>query len=223
MIDADPDLPALEIFAESAWLEQYLQTLDERLSSIQQQTKLRLEAEIRHKYSHINPNPVPPFEANISDVITHVIPRFFLGGALVSVWAFYEASIEELAAYVRRKEQINLALRDLKGDFNEQARRYFADVLRVPLPFDSRDAERLSHINLLRTCFAHDNGSLRNAPQRRLADIRALAARSIGVVVEENRLIVTTGFVLDSYKVVEKCIQAVLTPLMDRYVVHRNP
>lgn len=103
MIDADPGLPALEIFAESTWLEQYLQTLDERLSSIQQQTKLRLAAEIRHKYSHINPDPVPPFEGNINDVIAHVIPRFFLGGALVSIWAFYEASIEELAAYVKRK------------------------------------------------------------------------------------------------------------------------
>lgn len=221
-MDADPEIPALEIMAESYAIEEYLKALDERLSNIQKQTRFRLEAELRRSYPNIAADSTSEYYEIIRSTVSETLPRFFVGVALVSIWAFYEAALEELANYMRRIGRISLAPKDLKGDFNDQSRRYFAYVLRFPLPYDDHAFERLSQLNILRVCFAHDNGNLRNASDKRLEDIQNILRRSNGVSIAENQLTVTTGFVIDSYRFIEQCLERVLSVVLDRYSKNRN-
>lgn len=217
LMDADPQLPALGIVAESYALEEYLKTLDERLSNIQQQTQFRLEAELRQSYPNIAADPESEYYDIIRSTVIETIPRFFVGAALVSVWAFYESAIEELADYAKRKERIGVSLKDLKGNFNDQSRKYFAYVLKLPLPYTDHAVERLSHLSILRDCFAHDNGNLRNVSEERLEKIRNITSRSDGASIVENHLVITANFVLDSYRFIEQSLQTVLDFYLDRY------
>jgi hypothetical protein len=220
LFDADPGIPALEIFGEMCALEEYLKALDDRLPNIQDQTRLRLEAELRHSYPSLAEDPSSEYLNDIRTTASTTLPRFFVGGALVAVWALYEAAVEEIAGYIRRKEQIRLSLKDLKGDFNDQSRKYFADVLRYPLPYDDATFGQLSRLSMLRVCFAHDNGNLR--PER-IKDIEKNLEGLSGAVVIGNHLSVTVACVLEFFRLVEKCLEALLDAVISRYVANRNP
>lgn len=222
MIDADPGIPAQEILVEACALEEYLKALDDRLSNIQHQTRLRLEAELRHSSPQIAADPKSWYHKNINKTVSKIIPRFFVGAAVVAVWALYEASVEEVAGYIKRKERISLALKDIKGDFNDQSRKYFAHVLQFPLPYKDTDFVHLSRLNMLRVCFAHDNGTLRGMTPEKRNEIRKKLINLSGVEIVDDKLFVSMSFVLKAFRSVEKCLETLLNSLMARYAEKRN-
>ena len=142
-----------------------------------------------------------------------VTTRFLTAATILAVWALYEAAVAELAQYVREQQKLSLRLRDIRGGFLDQARRYFADVLKVPLHPAAADWSRLSRIGQLRNVLAHTNGTLRDLSDQRRKDVESLVKSIPGVaIVNDEYLVVSIGTAENALAFVK----LILSDLVDR-------
>ena len=96
----DPLLDALhEVFA----LEDYLTTMEEHISHIQRSQKLKLDAYI--KKEKLTPDDPEWHEAiqKYDHWVDFLLPRFFRGPFLVSLYALYEAVVTEIADLIQSR------------------------------------------------------------------------------------------------------------------------
>lgn len=89
-----------------------------------------------------------------------LLPRFYRGPFLVSVYGAYESTVLQIADHMRDKQSQKITIKDLRGDFLQRARKYYEHILRFDLCSENEVWERVRMLSDLRNAYAHGNGRM---------------------------------------------------------------
>jgi hypothetical protein len=126
MVKIDIDFRLLDVSLELQSLEEYLETMENQISQIVSAEKLILDSAL--KKQNITPeDPEWHFEHQKYDHrVEFLLPRFFRGAFLVSLYAVYEASVTEIARLIQKGQSQAIAIDDIRGDdFLDRAKKYY--------------------------------------------------------------------------------------------------
>ena len=169
------DFWALDIRSELFWLESYLQVLETQLDDLPKHPPAAVKAALE------DPDEDVWRSAHQSwDHLTETIaPRLSRGAFVVTLCAMYESSVIELAESVRtRRVDERLGLADIAGHtFLERAKKYFDQVLGIPLCPEQGHWSTLCELAQVRHMFAHANGRTKGLSKRSLGVLRTLEQR----------------------------------------------
>ena len=90
-------------------------------------------------------------------MINCAYPRMLRGPFLISMFAIYESTVEEASRIIRNRRAGTIRLKDIKGGFLEQSKKYFEDVPQFELYTCDSRWQRLKHLSKLRNAVAHGN------------------------------------------------------------------
>ena len=151
-------------------VEVELGILEEQLEHIEEQIKLgqtRAEEEFA-------PNTPSEDESDWDtrrqqyDYETEVIlPRMWRSPFLVSMFSVYETSVTEVASLIQKKQERQIRLNDLRGEFLDRAKKYYKSILQFNLSTSNERWKRLNKLSDLRNVIAHTNGRLETVSRER--------------------------------------------------------
>ena len=141
-----------------------------------------------------------------------VIPRFFRGPFVVSLWASYESAVKEVAEYYQTKRGASLGWRDIRAsNVLMQLDKYFHSVLGVPVDDHAERFALLEDLRAIRNAIAHANGKRRAMSDDQWRTVARVLKRR-GVPPDEYRgvIILSESFVRDAYEAVNASLRALV-------------
>jgi len=154
--------PLLEAAVEIDAIEDYHAVLEGQIEQLQQTQRQRLDGYL--KKEKLTPND-PEWHEAIQEYyhwVDSILPRFFRGPFLVSLYALYESVVLEVATAIQK---LNPQLQQFKSfkkkerlNFLEKAYHYYKEMFGRELCSDSLTWERLTVLSKLRHAVAHANG-----------------------------------------------------------------
>jgi hypothetical protein len=207
------DFRFVEIYYEIAALGEYLNVLERQLPFLKVQERERVHSWLGENERDSDEAEVDLAQQDLRDLVDHVLPRFFRGPFLVSLWAVYEAGVTEIATYLQKRLNIVTSM-PTKGDgFLQRAKKYFRRVLNFSLCNDNRTWERLEMLRILRNALAHGNGrmaAINNQKDRQ--KIEKWIKLNIGISTVHDDLVFSEQFTRETYEAISKS----LTDLLNR-------
>jgi len=145
--------------------------------------------------------------------VEFLLPRFFWGPFIVSLYAVLETSVIEIARLIQETQGQEITINDLRGDFLERAKKYYKHVLKFELPGDKIVWHNLDNLTQIRHAIAHANGRLDMLKNNAKKKIEALEKKNIGISSNYNYLLVDASFAKESLSAVRILLQG----LVERY------
>jgi len=110
------DFRLLDVSLELHALEEYLDTIEKQIENINKSEELILEA--AKSEDNLTPDDPEWHEAHqiYYQRIDFLIPRFFRGPYLVSLYAVYETAVTEIARLIQKGQEQSLSLNDIRAD-----------------------------------------------------------------------------------------------------------
>lgn len=226
MMRLDFDPVFVEISYEMWALGEQLRVTESQLEFLREESEVQTSAKIREAGVEDDPIEAQSMWREHAEIHDRVLPRLLRGSFLVALFAAYEASIKKVAAQLQAWGEHRLELDDLRGDSLRAARRYFEEVLRVPLVADNVTWERLMMLSVLRNVYAHANGSSWFLSTRRIEEIRKW--ERFGVDLSDGDVQVTRVFLEETYGIVRADLEGVVArarqaPTRPRYQASTKP
>ena len=199
------DFRLIEIELELFALEDHLNLIEQQIRNKEAFEKIKSRQNIK-KLSLTPEDPEWYAEQQELDyILEFLIPRFFRGPFLVSLYAVYESAIIEIAKLIQKKRGTSISINDIKGDFFERANKYYKDVIDFPLYSDDEAWQRIKMFSVLRHAIAHANGRIEMLNDKTKQSIANLEKQKVGVssmsgfvIIEERFLKDTLGLIRES-------------------------
>lgn len=173
-------------------LEQYLAAVDEQLSYLKGQYKVRFKAQLKRGAHGKDPEDIYLAKYNVDYLTKELFPRFIRGAYLISLWAALESSLTDMTDYAKVKYKQKFGLDEIRaGDFLVQAEKYYMRVLDMSLFRDRPDRERIETLKAIRNALVHDNGRIDGLPKNLTSHIKARQHVKMGFEVENGHIIPT--------------------------------
>lgn len=212
------EYPGLRIAGEFHALERYLALLAEFVPHIQDQSRVRLLAELKRKSPGLGPEDLKEEVEQLKWVTESLVPQFFFGAFVVALWAGFESAVTELAQYIRKRENVRLSIADLREpNTRKRLDLYLETITRQPIAATAQNARRIDDLQLVRNCLAHANGDLRLQREERKKQIEALAGANVGVFIRENSVVVSEEFIRTCFASVEDFVNGLLAQVHKAY------
>lgn len=214
MVKINVDFRLLDVSLELHALEEYLETMEKQIDHIAASEKLILDAAIRNQ--NITPDdPEWQFEhQNYDHRVEFLLPRFFRGPFLVSLYAVYEASVIEIARLLQKAQGKAISIDDLRGaDFLDRAKKYYKHILDFKLCTDNSAWEQIKMLSEVRNAIAHTNGRIEMLRRRSREKIQDWEKKRIGIDSNFGYIVVDRTFVERTFSKV----QLSLEDLVQRY------
>ena len=93
--------------------------------------------------------------------------RMWRSPFLVSMFSVYETSVTEVASLIQKKQERQIRLNDLRGEFLDRAKKYYKSILQFNLSTSNERWKRLNKLSDLRNVIAHTNGRLETVSRER--------------------------------------------------------
>ncbi len=186
-------------------LDQYVDLLETNLPAIVEADKKRIweNAAKEDDSDGVASDVARHLEMLLEDGIT---TRFLASSAFVAIWASYEAAVRRFAQYLATKKGATDMPRR-NGTFVARARKYFSNVLGVPLHDAAADWDRLEELAKIRHAIAHANGRLEDIENAHdVALLKRLAASGRGIALVDEYLVLTVPFLRDSFTFLEALV-----------------
>jgi hypothetical protein len=195
----DPLLTAsVEVFA----IDDYYAELENQIEAIQKTQSLKIDALIRQE--NLTPEDAEWHIAyqEYSHLVDFLLPRFFRGTFLVSLYALYESVVTEIAGLICKKQprlkSLSAFKRKERLSFLEKARKYYAEVLKIELCPDGTTWDRLQMLSALRNAFAHTNGRVERLYQENRAVVEDIIRRVPDVNIHSGYITFGKAFVSET-------------------------
>ena len=214
MVKIDLDFRLLDVSLELYALEEYLDTMEKQIDHIAASEKLNLEAAIRNQ--KITPDdPEWHFEhQGYDNRVDFLLPRFFRGPFLVSLYAVYEASVTEIARLLQKGQCLGISIDDLRGDdFLDRAKKYYKHILNFEVCADNSAWQQIKMLSEVRNAIAHTNGRIEMLREKAKKNILNWEKKRIGIDTNGGYIVVDRGFVERTFSKV----QSSLKDLVQRY------
>lgn len=211
MVRIRVDLQFVEIEYELWALGEYLNALEQQITFLTDQKRVQTYADLQtQKLDRHDPEVDLAFQ-ELSELTESVLPRYFRGPFLVTLWAVYEAAITQIATYLQGYEDQALALKDIRGHtFLERASKYFGHVVAVPLHSSDHVAARLEMLVVLRNAVAHGNGRLGAVNKEAQRKIEQWSQQNEGVSETNGFLLLSDEFLRNSCQLVDESLRDLL-------------
>lgn len=188
--------------------------MEKQIDHIAASEKLILEAAIQ-KQNVMPDDPEWHFEHQNYDYrVEFLLPRFFRGPFLVSLYAVYEASVTEIAHLLQKGQGKAISIDDLRGDdFLDRAKKYYKHILTFELCADNSAWQQIKMLSEVRNAIAHTNGRIEMLRGRAKEKILDWEKKRIGIDTNWGYIVVDRAFV---ERTVSK-VQSSLEDLVQRY------
>jgi hypothetical protein len=215
---ADEDYPGLWISVRLGAVERHLGLLTEFVPHIQDQTLIRFKADIERNSSQLSGEDLSVEIEGVKSVIENLIPISFYGSLVIVLYSAVESAITDVAQYVRKRESARLALSDLREPNTlKRLSLYLETLMKQPLRVPPEVTETVQQLQLVRNVLAHANGSLRDQREERRVALLRLAEAKVGILVEDNALVVTTAFLHRGFSASEALVTSLLAQVAEKY------
>ena len=211
------DLRLLELSGELFALEDHLQLIESQMEHIRKTERLRIEAELRK--DRLSPEDPEWHQAldGYTELIECLLPRFFRGTFLMTLYAVYESGVKEIAKLMQEKNpekiSINEFIQKTRGNFLQCAKKYYEDILNFDLYTKEDVLENVKMLYELRNAYAHANG--------RLESIKRGPRKTIYNWIKQNKDVRTyRGYIVCGDRVVSDVfinVRDFLEDLINRY------
>lgn len=207
------DFRLLDVSLELNALDDHYELIEKQITHLNRVEKEALD-QYRKKENLTPEDPEWDFARQEFDrKVEFLIPRFFWGPFIVSVYAVFETSVMEIARLMQYSLKQGIALNDLRGDFLERAKKYYKHVLNFDLYCNDKDWQQIKILTDIRHAIAHANGRvdmLSDGIKRKLKEIEN---QNIGISIYYNYLIVDPCFSKEAFS----AVKSILENLVDRY------
>jgi hypothetical protein len=160
----DLDDPLLEASCEVYAVQDYYESLEGQIDRVQRMLKLKLDTQL--KTQNLTPDD-PEWHEAIQEYdhwVDFLLPRFFRGPFLVSLYALYESIVAEIATTI---QTLNPALECFKSfkkkvrlNSLEVFRQYYSKVLEIDICPNKTTWNQLLVLMKFRHAVAHANGRI---------------------------------------------------------------
>ena len=182
----------------------FLDRLEKGLKYLSDQEELRNSSSLRNLYDL---NDIQNSNYDLTELVEHILPRFFRNPALISLYAIYESSVNIIADYLRQKLDESLPRlknyeKNKRMNFLHRANKYFHDVLKIPL-YSNGYEEDLERLRVLTNAIAHCNGRLEEVKTMERKTIQKWEKDKIGISIYQGDLLISEGFLRKTYLIVK--------------------
>lgn len=128
-----------------------------------------------------------------------VLPRFYRGPFLITLWAVFESGITEVADYLAEMKGISIKLRDIKGsNQRDQWTKFYTHVAEYPLQLKEVTWQRFEELRQVRNVLAHSNGRLDRLADDRRKKIEQWCAEGRGLRSYHDLLHISAEYVREA-------------------------
>ena len=198
--------PLLDSSHEVFALEDYLATMEEHISHIQRSQKRKLNAYI--KKEKLTPDDSEWHEAiqEYYHWVDFLLPRFFRGPFLVSLYALYESVVTEIADLIHTKQPRLKRFSSFRSreklSFLKRARKYYDEILGLELCPDETTWYRLTVLSELRNAVAHANGRVEMLRPEKRSVVQSLVHSIPDIDIHSGYITFGKAFVSDTAYIV---------------------
>jgi hypothetical protein len=212
-INVDLDFRLLDVSLELHALEDHYELIEKQISNLSKIEKTSLDEYI--KKENLTPDD-PEWDMaryECDQKVEFLLPRFFWGAFIVSLYAVLEASITEIARLLQQAQKQEIAINDLRGDFLERANKYYKYVLNFELCSDAKTWQRIKYLASVRHAIAHANGRIDMLNENNRKAIKTLEKQNIGISSYNDYVLIDSSFAKETFSKV----RSMLENLVDRY------
>lgn len=182
--------------------------MEKQIDHIAASEKLILEAAIRKQ----NVTPDDPEwhleHQNYDHRVEFLLPRFFRGPFLVSLYAVYEASVTVIARLLQKGQGKAISINDLRGDdFLDRAKKYYKHILNFELCADNSAWQQTKMLSEVRNAIAHTNGRIEMLRGRAKEKILDWEKKRIGIDTNWGYIVVDRAFVEKTFSKVQSSLE----------------
>jgi len=207
------DFRLLDVSLELHALEDHYELIEKQLSHLIHTEKVSLDK--YRKNENLTPeDPEWDFARQEYDrKVEFLLPRFFWGPFVVSLYAVLETSVLEIARLLQQSQKQGIGINDLRGDFLERAKKYYKNVIKFELCGDTNTWQRIKILAEVRHAIAHANGRLDMLNENAKKKIKALEKQNLGISTYYNYILLDSCFAKETFTKV----RSLLKSLVDRY------
>jgi hypothetical protein len=207
------DFRLLDVSLELHALEDHYELIEKQISHLIHAEKVSLD-EYRKKENLTPEDPEWDFARQECDrKVDFLLPRFFWGPFIVSLYAVLETSVLEIARLIQQSQKQGISINDLRGNFLKRAKKYYKNVIKFELCGDTNTWQRIKILAEVRHAIAHANGRLDMLNENTKKRIKALEKQNLGISSYYNYILLDSYFAKETFSKV----RSLLKSLVDRY------
>jgi hypothetical protein len=192
--------PLLDASCEVFALEDYLASMEEQIGHIQTSQRLKLDVYIKKEKLTSDD---PEWHVAIQEYyhwVDFLLPRFFRGPYLVTLYAVYESIVTEIMTLMQANAPKNPSFAEYKKRLNflKRAKKYYREVLKVNLCSEQQTWDRLLTLMEFRHAIAHGNGRFDVLRPNKKKVIKELVSRVKGVNIHSGYIVFDSAFVSET-------------------------
>lgn len=217
------DIPAfdfrfVELFHELYALENYIVSIESQLPDLIKKEEGKAFSELKERGYENDPIERSQVEQRLSELIEEVLPRYFWGPILVTLWAIFESGLIEIAKEVKDQQKQMIKLNDIRGNVLDRSDKYFNHILKIDINTKDNSWDHLKMFYVLRNALAHANGRIENIKREEdISEINKWAKNGIGISQINGFLVFTSGFVRTTYSIVFEVLKGLTDQVQTKY------
>ena len=133
----------------------------------------------------------------------------------MSVYAAYESTVTEIADLIRDRKSQGITIKDLRGDFLQQAKRYYQHILRFELCSNEETWEQIRMLRDLRHAYAHANGRLELLKRPHQRRIEGWMEQDRGISIHYDYIICEASTVDEIFRAVRGSLDCLIARYKD--------
>ncbi|NKC13791.1 MAG: hypothetical protein GKR94_16875 [Gammaproteobacteria bacterium] len=197
LMKLDMSFPGISFGYHSRALSAYLDSLEESAAHAGAQYRLRKTRELELQSDKLFAEEHAQELAGLDALAEDHIPHYARISAILLLWGLFEHTVFDLTRYVTNRESKALKLRQIRADnYVQQVRRYYSDVLGIPIPWSPSVVQALQVLNVVRDACAHRNGNYMDAAKEQTAALKKNIENVCDVRMSGSQLDVGAGYVL---------------------------
>jgi len=184
------DFRLLIVSLEIEALQDNLNLIKKQMQSLREENQSKFDEYCR--VNKLTPNDPEWYEAmqRFYDNVEFIVPRFFIGSFIVSVYSVFETSVTEIAKKIQNTQRQYISLNDLKGNFLERAKKYFDHILHFKYYSDDNIKVTVEMLADLRNAIAHANGRLEMLTKESRKNIEKWKRKENGITFYYDYLLI---------------------------------
>lgn len=207
------DFRLLDVSLEIHALEDHFELIRTQISHLSEVERSTLD-EFRRKEKLTPEDPEWDFARQECDhKVEFLLPRFFWGPFLITLYAVYETAVTEIARLIQTTQRQQKSMNELRGDFLKKANKYYKNILHFELCNNNKTWERIKMLAELRNAIAHVNGRIDMLKKNSRDKIKTWEKQNIGISSYYNFLLVDENFSKETFIQVRLSLET----LVERY------
>ncbi|MBF0554434.1 MAG: hypothetical protein HQK96_07775 [Nitrospirae bacterium] len=207
------DLRFADVLYELSAAEQYIASFERQLPLLVKQEREKLMARIKREGLNGDDDETAMYLQEFYDLTDNVLPRFFRGTIIVTVWTIFEAGVTNVARQLKSEKKKTLDIYDLKGmkrNFLRRAKNYFTHILNHPLDVNSKEWKDINMLQVLRHAIVHCNGRLDSVSKESRQKIKKIEGNKVGLSTDRGYLMFSEKFVEEIFRSVDGFLKTLI-------------